>query len=184
MTNEHSSFTIQHSAFTWPAGRNPGRRFFCFCENTHVVIPITTTRFEVPLGVWTCSECRPPGLAGAVESIWEVEGVVVNPRERIFPNPHVDIVLNLGAPQRIVEGFDAYGAFVEGTACVSGLQQQPLIVESGLATHVFGIRLHAAAAQALLATDMSALSGRVVELPDVVRHSSVIVERFRAAGSF
>jgi AraC-like DNA-binding protein len=148
------------------------------------VLPITTARFALPLGTWTFSECRPAALSGAVESIWEVEGVVVNPRERIFPSAYVEIIVNLGPPQRIVDGSDACGTFGDGSACVSGLQQRPLIVETALQTHVFGIRLHATAAQALLASEMTALSGRVVDLRDILHPAHPMIDRFATAGTF
>ena len=143
---------------------------------------MTVLRHESSLGRWTFHECRPAALAPYVESIWEVEGVIANRLSRIFPNGRVDLLVNLGPPQRIVEGtglswFDA--------TCVSGVQLGPLLVEAGDSTHLFGVRLRAEAAGALLGAPMDGLAGRLAPLPDVIgRPARTLADRIACARDF
>lgn len=126
---------------------------------------IQTLGHASSLGRWTFSECRPAALATLIESIWEVEGTVAHTRERIFPNGRVDLLVNLGPPQRLVEGD---GAELFDTACVSGFQYRPLVIESMPRTHIFGVRLRPEGAYALFAAPMRAISGRVVDLRELL----------------
>ena len=143
---------------------------------------ITRLTHRSALGTWTFHECRPAALASAVESIWEVEGSVTHTRSRIFPNGRVELLVNLGPPQRIVEGT---GLSRFDRTCVSGVQPGPLMVDAPDGTHLFGVRVRAEAAGALLAAPMHGLSGRLVELPDVVgRSARRLVDRIVTARSF
>ena len=142
---------------------------------------ILTVRHASSLGAWTYQEHRPAELAAVVDAIWEIQGFVTNPLSRIFPNGRVELLVNLGPPQRVVEGtglsrFDA--------TCVSGVQLGPLLVESR-ETHLFGVRLRAEAAGSLFGVPMDSLCGRLAELPDVLgRPARVLVERIVAARDF
>lgn len=133
------------------------------------------------LGTWTFHEVRPPSLLAAVESIWEVEGTVASTRSRIFPNGRVELLVNLGPPQRVLD--HAFGRF--DATCVSGVQRGPLFVDAPFGTHLFGVRLRPEFAGALLASSMEGLSGRLASLPDVVgRPARSLVDRVLMARSF
>ena len=94
----------------------------------------------------------------------------------------VHLMFNLGPPQRILDGI---GMSVFDASCVSGLLTGPLFVESGETTHLFGVRLRAEAAGALLAVPMSSLTGQLAPLPDVVgRSGTALVDRLRLARDF
>jgi methylphosphotriester-DNA--protein-cysteine methyltransferase len=146
------------------------------------MLAVQTLSHASALGAWTFHECRPAALRASIESIWEVEGTVTHTRERIFPNGRIDVLVNLGPPQRIVEG---EGLTRFETTCVSGLQMRPLVVESMRETHVFGMRFRAESAYALLAAPLDGLRGRLVELPDLLGAAArALAERLAAAPSF
>ena len=113
-------------------------------------------------------ECRPRALAQIVEAIWEVDGTVVNTRERILPSGSIDLLVNLGPDQRVVDA-DASEVLVRGSAWLSGVQRQPLLVESSTRVHIFGVRLRAAAAARMLSAPMGIAGGRVVPIEAVRR---------------
>ena len=134
------------------------------------------------LGSWTFHSWQPAALASVVESIWEVRGTVANRLSRIFPNGRVDLLVNLGPPQRIVSGL---GMSWFDVSCVSGVQLGPLLVEAGETTHLFGVRLRAHAAGALLAAPMDGVAGRLELLPDVAgRPARALVEGILRARGF
>jgi AraC-like DNA-binding protein len=111
-----------------------------------------------------------------------VDGVVAHPRARIFPNGRIDLLVNLGSPQRVVEGRDLE---VFDLACVSGLQEGPLVIESTRRTHLFGLRLRPEGAYACLTGATGAVRGRVVGLRDVIGPSSTeLVGQLLTAASF
>src|SRR5262245_49530578 len=112
---------------------------------------IVTLRHASSLGAWTYQETRPASLAHAVETIWEIRGWVANPLSRIFPNGRVDLLLNLGPGQRVLDG---RGLTAFDGSCLSGVQVGPLLVESGRETHLFGVRLRAPAAGLLFGVSM------------------------------
>lgn len=143
---------------------------------------IVTLRHASDLGTWTFHETRPRALADTVETIWEVQGTVAHSRSRIFPNRRVELLVNLGPPQRVEHGL---GLERFDTTCVSGVQTGPVMVEASEGTHLFGVRLRAEAAGALLGVSMDTLSGRLAVLPDVLgRAGRALVERIVAAPSF
>jgi AraC-like DNA-binding protein len=151
---------------------------------------ITSTHTDSPFGCWTMSEVRPPKLAGAVERLWYSEGMLVSPRERIFPNGLLELIVHLGEEYRLVEGTGAFG-----TTCLSGLQSRPIVIDGPARHRVLGIRLRPAGARALLAcplsevTDLSldledALGRAAVELAERVAEARSVEERFRIAAGW
>ena len=116
----------------------------------------------------------PPALAHMVDAIWEVEGTVVNTGERIFPNGTIDVVTNLGPEQRLVQP-DGIERFATGDTWLSGIQLQPLVMQSQRDVHVFGIRLRAGAAASVLSAPMALAAGHTVRLRDVRREAANVI---------
>ena len=145
-------------------------------------LPIRTLSHASPLGRWTFRECRPAGLSAWIETIWEVEGTVTHVRERVFPNGRVDLLVNLGPPQRLIEG--AGGERFDG-GWLSGLQQRALLIESAPRTHVFGVRLRPEGARLLFGLPLHLVSGRVADLSDLLgAPGRGLARRIARAGSF
>jgi AraC-like DNA-binding protein len=145
-------------------------------------LPIRSFDYASPLGTWTFRECRPRELSAWIETIWEVEGTVTHVRERVFPNGRVDLLVNLGPPQRLIEG-SGDERFEDGW--LSGLQQRALVIESAPRTHVFGVRLRPEGARLLLGLPMRLVSGRVADLAGVLGSTGRgLVRRIARAGSF
>lgn len=146
------------------------------------MLQINSVSHDSPLGTWTQYDCAPRDLADVVESIWEVDGVVTHPRSRIFPNGRVDLIVNLGPPQEVVDGRDLT---VFDWACVSGLQEVPLVIDSTRRTHLFGIRFHPTGAHACLAGASMSVRTRVVSLRELLGPSSIgFVDRLMKAPTF
>ena len=125
-------------------------------------------------------ECPPRALANVVQAIWEVDGTVVNTRERILPGGSIDVLVNLGPEQRVIGAAPA--VLTLGGACLSGVHRAPLLVESNPRVHMFGVRLRPAAAFQMLAVPMGVASGRVIPL-DTLRRDAGVALRDACAGA-
>lgn len=150
---------------------------------------IITVRQDSPLGCWTQTEWRPAHLAGLVERVWHSEGTMIYPRERVFPSGTVELIVHLGEPYRLVKGV---GTERFATACLTGMQSGPMVIEGPLRHSVLGVRLHPSGAYALLALPMWEVSGLTVDLYDLVGlaaselaercyHAASAAERLRVA---
>jgi AraC-like DNA-binding protein len=108
--------------------------------------------------------------------------VITFPRERVFPNGQLEIIIHLGEPYRLVEGEKAEPC---ATACIGGIQLGPMVVEALPGPNrVLGVRLTPAGAYALLARPLYELNGLTVDLRDVAgRAAGVLAERCHDAGS-
>jgi AraC-like DNA-binding protein len=125
---------------------------------------VLTVETDTPHGRGTYSEWRPAHLAG-VERIFHFEGPTAHPRKRIFPNGSVELLVNLGAPYRVVAG--AGPEHLE-TVWLGGTQSGPLVVEQPAYQSVLGVRLHATGAYALFGRPMREVHDLTVHLTDLV----------------
>jgi AraC-like DNA-binding protein len=130
---------------------------------------------------WTLTESRPRRLSGMVESIWYFEGSIPQARERHFPNGLLELVVQLTDQFHFVKD-----GMRERCApnSLSGLQTGPTLIEAP-AGHscVLGMRLHPAGAYAVLGSPLSDLSGRLIDLDDLVGPSaSELAERCSEGG--
>ena len=81
----------------------------------------------------------PGDLAPWVQAIWYSEGRLDAARERVLPAAAADIVANLGAPIRLIEGEGP--AAIRGTT-TSGLLTRPLVLHHPEVHRVIGLQLH------------------------------------------
>jgi len=143
---------------------------------------LVTRQVDGPLGRWTHTEWRPAHLAGVVECLWYFEGALTYPRERIFPNGLMELVVHFGAPYRLVEerGTDPFT-----TACFGGLQPAAMVIEAPPGPgSVLGVRMRPAGAYRLLGLPLSELTGLTVDLHDLVgRAAAELLERCHGAPS-
>ena len=150
---------------------------------------ITRIAVESPRGAWIYHECRPAHLAGFVELVWHSTGEAFEPRDRHFPDPTLELLVNLGDPFRLVE---PTGAETFRTTWLAGVQSGPVVTEQPRRHTVLGVRLRPAGAFAVLGIPLGEVAGVVVDLHDVVGraadelvarcgNSTSIDERFASA---
>ena len=101
-------------------------------------------------------------LAGAVELIWMVQGLPAEPADRVLPNGVVELILNLGDPQRVVHGPGRFTRFHR--AWIAGLQRGPLDIATERGSQLVGIRFRPGGAAPLLGLPLAELTDRVVEV--------------------
>lgn len=88
------------------------------------LLAIQTTVHSTYQGRWMYHQCVPGVLAPTIESIWEVRGTITHTRERVFPSARVDIIINLGPSQRLLDG--RLSERID-RASISGFQHRPLV---------------------------------------------------------
>jgi AraC-like DNA-binding protein len=118
------------------------------------------------LGSWTQLTWRPKALAGLVEYIWLFDGQLAHTRERFYPTGDLDLIVQLDAPFRVVEGQPA-------TACprtsLAGLLLSPLVIETPAErSRVLVVRLRPAGALALFGVPLNELTGATADLHDLI----------------
>jgi AraC-like DNA-binding protein len=142
---------------------------------------ITSLQVDSPLGRWTAHRWQPAHLAGVVDFLWHFEGRLTHLRERAFPSGMLELIVHFSEPYRLVEG---EGMDRCSTACLTGLQTAPIVVEAPPGpTCVMGIRLHPAGAYALLERPLSELSGLTADLQDLVGRASAELTEVCAGAS-
>jgi len=96
----------------------------------HSFVDISSQRLHWDLGRWTHTEWRPaPGhpLAWAVDRVWDFDGTLSNPRERVFPNGMLELIVQLDDLHLDVL---QTGAVLTPATCVTGIHSRALVVES------------------------------------------------------
>ncbi len=146
---------------------------------------IATHEVDSGLGRWTHTAWRPDStgpLAGLVDQIWYFDGLTMHPRERVFPNGLLEIIVHLGARYRTL---DETGFALSPTTCITGIHSQSMVIEApGPHCRVLGVRLRPAGAYALLGQPLSDLSDRTVDLCELVgRAADELAERCHDASS-
>lgn len=135
---------------------------------------IREIRIRSPLGVWTRHEWEPePGdaLAGLVESVVHAEGTAEFPRERVFPDTCIEVLVHVGEPHRLV---GTAGAAPLPAVTLAGIQTGPMVLEAppGCASGL-GIRLRPSGALALLGCPLVEVCGQVLDLADCIGRAAV-----------
>jgi AraC-like DNA-binding protein len=145
-------------------------------------VGLVSRREESELGVWTELTWRHCSLAGLVECVWLFDGTLGRRRERHYPTGELDLIVQLDAPFRIVEGQPAAAC---PPSSLSGLIVAPLVIETPPArSRVFGVRLRPAGALALFGVPQHELTGATLDLQDLIgSESRRLAERLDEAGS-
>src|SRR5690242_11033696 len=84
-------------------------------------------------------------------------------RERLFPAPTIELVVNLGAPMRVLEG---RGTETLRGAVTSGLATAPQMLGHPPVHAAIGVRLHPLTARAVLARPLHELTDCFVTLEE------------------
>jgi AraC-like DNA-binding protein len=132
---------------------------------------IRTQQIDSELGRWTQVQWEPAAsdpLFGAVERIWDFEGILDCARERVFPSGRIGVVIQLDDPHRPAGSADPFPAL-----CVDGLATVGTTIEAPPGRcRVLGITLHPLAAFSVLASPLHELSDRSVDLHALVGSSA------------
>ncbi len=130
---------------------------------------ISSLRVDSALGAWTLTEYKPVAgdlLGDVVQRIWLFNGTTALPRERVFPDATLEIVLQLDADYRPVREFPAEPF---PPLSLGGLRTTAMTIEStARRARVLGIRLRPMGACALLRTSLHSLTDLDIDLHDVI----------------
>lgn len=130
---------------------------------------VTSTRIETDLGTWIHTEWRPGAdhpLSWVVERIWDFEGRVASPRERVFPHGALELIVQLDDRYHDVHG---ERLALTPAACVTGMQTGAMVIQAPPGPcRVLGVRFHPVGAWAVLEQPLSPLTDLTVDLLDVL----------------
>ena len=146
---------------------------------------ISSQRLDSDLGCWKHTEWRPaPGhpLAWAVDRVWDFDGTLSNPRERVFPNGMVELIVQLDDLH--VDVLQT-GAVLTPATCVTGIHSRALVVESPRSRcRVIAARLRPRGAWAVLGHPLGELANRTSDLEDLLGSAArELADRCHGAGS-
>jgi AraC-like DNA-binding protein len=129
---------------------------------------LAVDRHESALGCWISVGWTPAAgspLAGSIDRLWYFDGTLGTPRERVFPDGTLELIVQLDTPHR--PGVDA-PADRFPPVCMTGLRTTAEVVEAPPGRcRVLGVRLTPSGAFRLLNTSLSGLTG-TVDLHDVL----------------
>jgi AraC-like DNA-binding protein len=148
-------------------------------------MPIVAQNFDSTLGRWTHTGWRPgPGdpLQWAVDRVWDFDGMAAQPQERVFPNGHLELIVQLDDRYLDVTGA---GGVPTPAACVTGIFSRSSVVQAPRRPcRVLGVRLRPAGAWALLAHPLCQLAELTADLRDLLGQAGdELAERCHEAGS-
>jgi len=125
-----------------------------------------------------------PVLAPYVEHLWMARGYLrTNWRNMILPDGAVELIVNLGDPQRLCHRTDYTRQTAFRRSWISGERSQPLVIDESGYVDLVGIRFKAGGAWPFLSLPLSELTGYVVELDAVLgREADHLSERMNDAG--
>jgi AraC-like DNA-binding protein len=104
-------------------------------------------------------------LCQAVELIWTTVGRDDGGVERVLPNGVVELILNLGGPQRVVHSATRFTRY--RAAWVAGFQSSPVDIASERDSNLVGVRFRPGGAAPMLGLPAEAIAGAVIELEDL-----------------
>jgi AraC-like DNA-binding protein len=130
---------------------------------------IVSQHFDSSLGRWTHAGWTPgPGhpLEWAVDRVWDFDGMAAAPQERVFPNGHLELIVQLD--DRYLDVIAA-GAVPTPAACVTGIFSRSAVVQAPRRPcRVLGVRLRPAGAWALLGQPLWQLAELTADLGDLL----------------
>ncbi|HEY2139385.1 MAG TPA: helix-turn-helix domain-containing protein [Chthoniobacterales bacterium] len=110
-----------------------------------------------------------PLLSRWVEHLWVARGVLDSPwRNMILPDGAVEVIINLGDPQKLCDPDDHARFTSFRHSWISGERTAPIVIEEDGYVHLVGVRLRAGGAWPLLGLPLSEFTGRVVDMDAVL----------------
>src|SRR4030095_2200408 len=113
---------------------------------------------------------RPVGtpLAPHVEHLWMVRGQLPGRwRNMILPYGAIEVIINLGDPQRLCALDDLERQTVFRSSWISGERTEPIVIDEAGYVHLGGIRLRPGGAWPFLGVPLREFSGQVLEFETI-----------------
>lgn len=109
-----------------------------------------------------------PPLSRYIEDLWLVKGRLQSRwRNAIFPDGAMELILNLGDPQKLCDPGAPHRATHFKRSWISGERSEPILIEEAGLIHLIGVRFRPGGAHPFFRLPISELTGRVVELDAV-----------------
>jgi AraC-like DNA-binding protein len=124
-----------------------------------------------------------PPLDRFVEAIWAVRGDEPTERSAVLPNGAMQLIVNFGAPHRVLAFGDRSCERRYDEAWIAGLQSGALTIGSPRFSDLLGIRFRPGGAHAFLPVPPAALLDDVVEARDLLSEAGSLRERLALAPS-
>jgi AraC-like DNA-binding protein len=126
-----------------------------------------------------------PGLplSQHIENLWLVQGTLATRwRNMIFPDGAMELILNLGDPQKLCDPRNPrlHTNFHRGW--ISGERSEPIVIEEAGLIHLIGVRFKPGGAYSFFRFPVSELTGRVVEM-DAIWGGAIDLLREQLAGA-
>jgi hypothetical protein len=113
---------------------------------------------DSPLGRWEFARWRPAApLQACIEELWHMRSDGSYTRERLLPHAHMDLLINLGEPHRLVSREPDRPSRLYQRAWIAGLQDRYLEIESPSHPWLMGIRFKPTGPLALLRVPLAEL---------------------------
>jgi AraC-like DNA-binding protein len=124
---------------------------------------------DSPLGRWTVTTQEiHPLLRSIVRHIWHGEGRVAYARDRILPAAQSYLLINLGAPQYVVDAGPPAKRIAFDDVWFCGIADRPIDAEAPHGSIVVGVELTTIGAAVLLPWRQTELANRLGPLTDLV----------------
>jgi AraC-like DNA-binding protein len=134
-------------------------------------------RHDSSLGRWELARWQPaPPLQCYIEELWHMRSEGSYTRERLLPRAHMDLLINLGEPHRLVSSDRDRPSRLCERAWIAGLQDTYLDIESPSHPWLMGIRFKPCGPLGLLRVPLADLANQVVDLDLILGPS---IERLR-----
>jgi AraC-like DNA-binding protein len=104
-----------------------------------------------------------PPLSEYIECLWYQDLSEVPRRELILPSLNIELILNLGRPQKVLDRTDPTQLQLNRAAWVAGMQTEAILIESQ-DSHMIGARFKPGGAKAFFAFPTCELTDFVVDL--------------------
>lgn len=106
-------------------------------------------------------------VSRCVDLIWLTRGPCNTRSEKVLPNGVVELIVNLGAPHRVVDPGDPTRHTRYHASWIAGMQRSFLVIAGEQDTDLVGIRFRPGGAHALLRRPLCEFTDLVVELAQV-----------------
>jgi AraC-like DNA-binding protein len=110
-----------------------------------------------------------PPLAPHVEHLWMARGhLSARWRNMILPDGAIEVIVNLGDPQKLCTPDDPARHTLFKRSWISGERTQPIVIDESGYVHLVGIRLRAGGAWPFLGIPLREFTDQVVELEAIL----------------
>lgn len=103
-------------------------------------------------------------LAHLIDCFWYVKGHVDYVRDKVLPMTTIELMINLGPPQKVVDKSDFARYQLYRESWISGLQTEYIITEPLAETEIVGIRFKPGGVYPFLGIPVCEIQNQVVDV--------------------